>query len=482
MYHAGSAGIKVIIPYLYNYDTKILARDRNGALITEPYKSETDRSDDIQKNRKVIVCNFIDYDRTLEGELYTVYLGDYNMIENLTLEDNGDFTIQYSHNDDLERKNEDALNWLTGLNLTDGYITITTNNNNLTDIKQQLHWPIKININKDNGEVIYTDVEKENDTNKTYTQDRLTWVKSADITSDGKFQTITTTGNNQANTQLQWVKEININEDDGTVNLIDISGDSNKNISYEKLLTWIKNISITNGKIDIETNNDKAELHQQLNWIEDINIDPETGVITYQNVEIDENGDKKKKTNTLQWLKNININPDTGVVTASFTGNKADESKSSLQWVKDISIDTDGTITTDYTNINNKVENKKLKWPTNIEVDSDNGKIKTTFNNGDIQEQGPTMNWITNISRPENTQQLTLDFVNTPSIVADLKTLNDITVTGNNFVATYNNGDTKPIGAIDPEGIIYMMAGDSNADHSNLRVGGVWFVTEGEDE
>ena len=471
-----------LVKLTYNNDTKKLARDRNGALITEPYKSETDRNDDIQKNRKVIVCNFIDYDRTLEGELYTVYLGDYNMIENLTLEDNGDFTIQYSHNDDFERKNEDALNWLTGLNLTDGYITITTNNDNLTDIKQQLHWPIKININKDNGEVIYTDVEKENGTNKTYTQDKLTWVKSADITSDGKFQTITTTGNNQANTQLQWVKEININEDDGTVNLIDISGDSNKNISYEKLLTWIKNISITNGKIDIETNNDKAELHQQLNWIEDINIDPETGAITYQNVEVDENGNKKKKTNTLQWLKNINIDPDTGAVTASFTGNKADEPKLSLQWVKDISIGTDGTITTNYTNIDDKVESKKLKWPTNISIDAE-GNVTTSYNNGNPSTANNQINWIESAELTnDNKLNIIYNNSNLKNITnLDLKAINNLELQDGSFYVTYNTGERVQMGQID-DATVGTIAGDSSIDISNLRDGGIWFVTEEENE
>lgn len=59
------------------------------------------RQDDINNNRKVLVYDYYHYDRNENGEPVSIYLGDYNMITGITIDENGTITVDYSHNDSL---------------------------------------------------------------------------------------------------------------------------------------------------------------------------------------------------------------------------------------------------------------------------------------------------------------------------------------------------------------------------------------------
>lgn len=56
------------------------------------------QQDDITNKRKVLVYDYIVYDKKAEGELVTIYIGDYNQITNMSVDSNtGTITVEFTH-------------------------------------------------------------------------------------------------------------------------------------------------------------------------------------------------------------------------------------------------------------------------------------------------------------------------------------------------------------------------------------------------
>lgn len=97
------------------FDTlnKRLQYDENGKILTKTYPG---RDDDITNKRKILACDVIDYDTNPDGDRYVIYLGDYNIINNISLDDKGKFTIDYSHDDNYEVD----LQWVKEIKFNEG--------------------------------------------------------------------------------------------------------------------------------------------------------------------------------------------------------------------------------------------------------------------------------------------------------------------------------------------------------------------------
>ena len=59
------------------------------------------RQDDIDNKREVLVYDYYHYDKNENGEPISIFLGNYNMINNIDIEENGTIIIHFSHDDDL---------------------------------------------------------------------------------------------------------------------------------------------------------------------------------------------------------------------------------------------------------------------------------------------------------------------------------------------------------------------------------------------
>lgn len=76
--------------------------------ITQEYEG---KQDDIDNGRYVFMCDYYDYTTLEDGEKSVLYLGDYNVITNLSVSAEGTLTIEYSHNDKSQW--EKRLKWIT---------------------------------------------------------------------------------------------------------------------------------------------------------------------------------------------------------------------------------------------------------------------------------------------------------------------------------------------------------------------------------
>lgn len=141
----------------------ITASDSDGV---EEY---SDQSDDRNDGREILVYDYYNYDADESGDPVSIYLGDYNMIKNISLSDEGTITISYTHDDDtvytqwFQRIDEVTLD-------EDGTFTVTYNrideNGDNETYVTSLQWVTDIGIDEDGNLTIH--YSNEDDTSGTY--------------------------------------------------------------------------------------------------------------------------------------------------------------------------------------------------------------------------------------------------------------------------------------------------------------------------
>lgn len=140
----------------------------------------TGQADDIAAGRKVLVYDYYNYDNAENGNPTKLYLGDYNMIDNVSLNDQGTLTIDYSHQDDSVFTKK--IKWIQSVTLDpNGLLTVTYNH--ATDA----------------------------DGNPTTYTTRLSWINQAFVGSNGVVTFRSTTGQVYQSQVMRWPTAISIN-------------------------------------------------------------------------------------------------------------------------------------------------------------------------------------------------------------------------------------------------------------------------------
>ena len=149
---------------------------------------ETGHNDESQKH-EIWVCDLIDYNINEAGDLYTIYLGDYNVITEVNMDtvinhkDSGKITINYSHND---KQDLGQLTWVTKMSISDrGEVEVESNNGKslISEDQQQLKWPTDIAIDQ-NGNVKVHYTTNEDGEYETISNSPLGWITKATIETD----------------------------------------------------------------------------------------------------------------------------------------------------------------------------------------------------------------------------------------------------------------------------------------------------------
>lgn len=162
---------------------------KNFRIITanSSIQNYTGQQDDIDNNRKILVYDYYRYDKNSKGEPVSLYLGDYNIINNIIINENGTITFKYSHDNDLVY---DKL----------------------------FKWIKEITLNKDTGHftVVYNH-DYDNNGEPTIYETDLNWVKNISLENDGTILIHYTSGEPEIlDTKLKWISNVYIGNTDDT--------------------------------------------------------------------------------------------------------------------------------------------------------------------------------------------------------------------------------------------------------------------------
>lgn len=302
------------------------------------------KDDDIKEGRKILAYTFYDYSSNEDGNPKTYYLGDYNMIKNVYVEDSdGTLVIEYTH-DDATRINR-ALKTIKSVSLNEetGKFRITYNqpvNPDGTDYSEfSLRWVKDIDIDSTNGNITFYYPNDESEVIDA----KLKWITSTTMDSYGVI-TINYNDGTQVplSTHLKWITGANI-QDDGSVSFS--YNDGSEPTYLPQKLKWINTVNFaTNGTVTVSYNNGQPmEFINLIKWVDSVSLT--------------DNGDFSIKYN------------DGNIITLN-----------SIRWIEGIDVNDQGNITVQYNNTDNVTLDQKVRWPDNFRINSETQKLELQWN------------------------------------------------------------------------------------------------------
>ena len=355
----------------------------------------TGQADDINNGRMILAYDYYNYDDYQNGAPVRLYLGDYNMIDNVSIDDEGTITIDYSHDDDsvwtkkIKWVKSVTLNTETGL-LTVVYNHTTDASGNPTTYTTYLDWIDEVNV-ADDGTVTFGHTHEAD----TVFDKKIQWVTGVTINNNG---TVTFTWNNgTADTVfsniIQWISSVNLAAD-GTLTVGYNNGAADS--VFSKAVKWITDVQIANdGTVTVSYNNDDPAYvaSQRLKWINDITLsDNGTLTVSYNN-----NSADTVFANRIRWLTGATL-VSNGTFTLSWNNGTADTVYANLfKWISGASVDQTGTITFNGNNGDEStVLNNVVRWISGTSLAAD-GTFTISWNNG-TEDTIYHLNWLTGIS------------------------------------------------------------------------------------
>lgn len=395
---------------LKNFRITTVAAEDSKEIKLQNYEGiEDDRNTTDVNKRQILVYDYYTYGRDAGGDPVALYLGDYNVIDNFRIDDDGTVTIDYSHDDQ--------------------------------DVYPNLFkWIKSISLNEDTGlfEIIFN-YDEEADGTPTKISQYLTWLKDMDVQEDGTIAwTYTTPEDDRTYPQyLKWIKQVQLNAEIGLFEI---------DFNYE---------TEPEGKTDMDgTDISGQPTHYEisLQWVKDVLID-EYGTITFDYTDKEDTIYK----NYMKWIKTVSLNTDTGLFEVEFNYDKTrdgedlakEDTKYStyLRYVKNIRIDEDGTIHFDYTYGEEQIFNKILKTVKSITIDSETGHVIITYNQETDADGNPTqyetdLRWVDGVKLAED-GTVTITYTQGEDIILNNKikwVAQSILSTDGTLTFTYNDG------------------------------------------
>ena len=388
--------------------TTVAAEDSKDIKLQNYEGIEDDRNTTDVNKRQILVYDYYTYGRDAGGDPVALYLGDYNVIDNFRIDDDGTVTIDYSHDDQ--------------------------------DVYPNLFkWIKSISLNEDTGlfEIIFN-YDEEADGTPTKISQYLTWLKDMDVQEDGTIAwTYTTPEDDRTYPQyLKWIKQVQLNAETGLFEI---------DFNYE---------TEPEGKTDMDgtdISGQPTHYEMSLQWVKDVLID-EYGTITFDYTDKEDTVYK----NYMKWIKTVSLNTDTGLFEVEFNYDKTrdgeelakEDTKYStyLRYIKNVQIDEDGTIHFQYTHGDEQVFDKYLKTIDTITLNPENGHFEIIYNQETDAEGQPTkyevdLRWVNEVTVDEY-GTIKFDYTNGEDTIYEnyIKTIKSVTldsVTGH-FEIIYN--------------------------------------------
>lgn len=285
------------------YDIEHITVNPTSGLATVGQSGYPNMEDDIAKHRQIVVYELYIYDKQVNPDPILIYLGDFNIIKNITVDDKGTLTVSYTHNDDTVFTKK--IKWVTGVALSTGdgaaggHFKMDFNNDSPA-YETDLTWVKGLEV-QNNGDIIGTFAgtnggKLSNDGKNKI--GHIRWISSVTLDENtGHFVCSFNDGTTSVDKQLTWVKDITINQANGQITINTTTGDK---ISPAKLKL------LTAARV-----NDIGETTLVFNTGEEITLKTSDGgenykITTVQSIYMDEGINADKNI----WVKyNSNPNP-----------------------------------------------------------------------------------------------------------------------------------------------------------------------------
>ena len=406
-------------------------------------------NDDVSGGRKILIYTYYHYDAQEQGEPINYYIGDYNMIDSFTLDEDGSVHVRYTH----KTEGEDypyLLKWITN---------------------------IQFNVDSegetDTGHVIITYNTKRTDGINADTDEYdLDWIQGMSIDNDGTvhYHHTTRTDDDKQDELLNWITNVALVTDQSSLSQISTDEGkltitfNNENLfegEFTAYLKWVNGISLLeNGELQLHFSGGGQDViineDDPIRYIKSIIIDTTQGganqgklTVTY-NTDLVQSGVDDTYEASLKWVNGISLSND-GNLTLHYSGGGQDQvittAQNHLKWVDDIELSAAGVITVTYNDNTTTVLDETLKWISSIDM-SAAGVVTVTYNDGTHEDLDENIKWISStqvssdgdfiIHYNDNTSQTFEELI---QWVASATVANDGTLT-----FTANNGDTIYVG------------------------------------
>ncbi len=391
------------------------------------------RQDDIDNEREILVYDYYHYDKDESGEPIPIYLGDYNMIDEISFDEEGTIIINYSHDDNLE-------------------------------YTKLIKWIKQVTLDKDNGHfTVEYNHDEDKDGNATIYETDLSWVNNIEIAEDGTVTVGWSTGESEdLPVQLRWVSDITI-DDDGTIT---ISYNNGGPKTYDDMLKYIDHIYFD------ETDN---KFHVVYNTQEDEEID---NVIKFiDNVYIYDDPDDENSDYRFHVVYNTGEDEPIGA---------------EVNYVEETDIDkTDYHFLVYYSNANyrNLIPQDKSRTHNGKDGWLDLGSLK--------DDSGVLVGFNIPLATAPNLDNIVgaIEYLNNnyPDGLTDIKyygkivTIGDASENKKFYAYDYDTYKWYYLGSFNNDDSTWILIAEESAPlldtlKSKVMVGGAWFIVEGEDD
>lgn len=407
---------------------------------------------DVANSREILVYDSYVFDNSLNPTPVTYYLGSVNGITNLSLDEHGTLTVNFSHSDPVVYQN--VIKWIDEI--------VFNEDINGTDAPG--HLLIKYNT---------LDSQEQQE----YVEGTFDFVKNISFEEDGTVNIEYTESETQQVVNLiKWIDEITLNTttydtDEGTLTI-----NYNDGNSFTAQLKWVNGLSVgANGALtlhysggDTQPVKDSNDNNVILKYIDSITLDTTQGGINQGKLTINYNTGASPFIENLKWVNDISIGND-GSITLKYSGGGTDKViNTTLKYVNSITLTNNGQLIANYSDNTHETLQDDVKWLNGITIQ--NGVLRFTYNTeNDVQGEKDYVEfpfvYPTDILFNSNGQISVKYSNNETQVKTTIQSITNIAVDPNTkeIKATYNTGTVQTIG--DPINTISQMAINTNDSH-----------------
>lgn len=320
------------------------------------------KSNDVEGEKQIITYDQIDYSNLEQGTLVTRFLGNYNVIKNVELSNQGQLTFSFTHDDDA--------------------ILPTT-----------LKWIKQLDFNEEDGNFIVTYNTKTDDENDTQILNK--------------------------NTVVSWIKDLTLN-DDGYITATWNSGSNKTGVINNNPIEWITDLELLDTGILKATYNtyetiQEDEEEQRIYTTEYLNIEnpikvlknialSETGELTatyngFSGDEIETEVEQEEFLGTIKWVNSLNLSED-GILTTIYNDSTEQSINiTPIKWATSYSLEN-GHMLIDSNIENDPIFEADIRWSESL-IMQESGLIQILYNNGETEYLNTAENrvrFLTNLS------------------------------------------------------------------------------------